>query len=234
MKKCRDIHLRFSGAMTSWLQHNKYQVGSVASESNLTPNRAVKLLKVGFKLVRHLANVETPSLSWTEALTWSGASLEEITNTLEPFTSQSDLIGYHLGWNDNKLLLILYADKLSPKEILQRFEEFFELAEPLQPLGLHVRGRAPEAIVHPILVYFEKEKYEEDVPMLLPCGWKFSYWKQIILRPAYINVSRRTIMWTEPRGFAKAGYKLIELFGAKIDPFDSKDLHSVLDSMTHQ
>ncbi|MDF0674876.1 MAG: hypothetical protein P0120_11160 [Nitrospira sp.] len=230
MKISSGMHRRFCDAMTLWLQQNKYQIGCVPSDVNLTTNKVAKAIKLGFKLVRTLTN-GTPSLDWNEALTWSGASVEEITNALKPFTSISDLIGYHLGWNDNSLLLVLLADELSQGETSQRFDELFELAKPLQPLGLHVRGQAPEAIVQPLLVYFDKAKYVEKVPMLFPAGWKYSYWRRTILRPAYINVTERTILWTDPRGFAKAGYTLMEMFGAKMDPFSTQDLHSVLDSM---
>ncbi len=84
-------------------------------------------------------------------------------------------------------------------------------------------------MVYPLIVYFDSQKFAQNVPLLLPR----SHLKRILHMAAvdagYINVAEQTVTWRRTEGFLMGLAKgLSRMMGQKYPIFDERDLAAVL------
>ena len=238
-------HTRFSQAMVSWFQQNRFvSVVPLATErtifekgrdyakvlwDHLLPLRILgKASKVGGSPpeIVHLAN------SIKDLAKVSGSLGPWVLEDLQPFIPLADLVGFRFRFQYITVIIVIYADTLVPETVLQRFEEFQRLSE---PLGRYYdprpqMGKGPPLIL-PLLVYFNEKRYAESSKTLLPKGLDWGLSKPAILRAGLVNVPARIVSWAEMGAFTKFyifGLAYLTFTQRTRNVFSEQDLEEVL------
>ena len=212
----------FSRGMELWLRSMKYQVGITGEE--IEQGKEVELAGKAIEVAKALVGTAIPMAAS------SGGSSEELFYTLVSLLPLADLFGFQVKSGSPMLVPVIYADTLTAEEVLQRFEQFFELAEPLAEFGLKLNGRPQgPALVYPLVVYFDAQKFAQDVPLLLPRSHLKKILHMAAVDAGYINVPERTVRWRKTDGLLMGLAKGISrMMGQKYPIFDERDLAAVL------
>ncbi|HEX8681866.1 MAG TPA: hypothetical protein VF707_06095 [Ardenticatenaceae bacterium] len=212
----------FSRGMELWLRSMKYQVGITGEE--IEQGKEVELAGKAIEVAKALVGTAIPMVAS------SGGNSEELFYTLVSLLPLADLFGFQVKAGSPMLVPVIYADTLTPEELFQRFEQFFELAEPLAEFGLKLNGRPQgPALVYPLVVYFDAQKFAQDVPLLLPRSHLKKILHMAAVDAGYINVPERTVRWRKTDGLLMGLAKGISrMMGQKYPIFDERDLAAVL------
>jgi uncharacterized membrane protein YqaE (UPF0057 family) len=215
-----DRETEFLEGMTLWLQSNQYQVG--VYPRNIKMRKQVMALKIAAGITKAALSASTGTFMWVSG----GARADKVVKALTPIASLSDLIGLKIQslTQEPHMILVIYADSLSPEIILHRLEQFLTLAHAVAKLGLRVNFQTVGLYIYPLAIYFEEQNYVKSLPVLLPQGWQRSFWKKLNLRVGFVNVPQRTVVWAEPTGPARIGKSL----GGFKERFTEHDLSEVL------
>lgn len=194
---------------------------------HISQDKEVKLLETMVEIGTSLISTNMPFFIS------GGADSAHVFDALVPFVPLSDMLGFRVELGTAYTALVVYADELDTSVISNRLEQFMQLAKPLADLGVRLNGRSMgQAYVHVLLVYFDKQKCADTVPILLPQGAKRRVWDKVYLYTGFINVPDQTIVWSEEGGRLGSWRKsMASLFGQTkkaLQIFDSNDLQSVL------
>ncbi len=212
----------FSRGMELWLMSMKYQVGITGEE--IEQGKEVELAGKAIEVAKALVGTAIPMAAS------SGGNSEELFYTLVSLLPLADLFGFQVKAGSPMLVPVIYADTLTTEEVFQRFEQFFELAEPLAEFGLKLNGRPQgPALVYPLVVYFDAQKFAQEVPLLLPRSHLKKILHMVAVDAGYINVPERTVRWRKTDGLLMGLAKGIsKMMGQKYPIFDERDLAAVL------
>ncbi len=212
----------FSRGMELWLRSMKYQVGITGEE--IEQGKEVELAGKAIEVAKALVGTAIPMAAS------SGGNSEELFYTLVSLLPLADLFGFQVKAGTPMLVPVIYADTLTTEEVLRRFEQFFELAEPLAEFGLKLNGRPQgPALVYPLVVYFDAQRFAQDVPFLLPRSHLKKILHMAAVDAGYINVPERTVRWRKTDGLLMGLAKGIsKMMGQKYPIFDERDLTAVL------
>jgi len=221
-----SIHADFSEAMALCLRSKKYQVGVTPTDIDL--KKDVSLARLGVKVLGSLLN--------SDAMTFvgGGASSEQVVKALAPFVPLTNLIGLKLSITQQALILVVFADRLDSDEVIQRFNQFLELANDVSALGMQVNFQSAGIYVFPLLVYFDSAAYSEKVPVITQSGFKYQVWRKNLFRAGFINVPQKSIVWAEMSGVVGkiAPFWTSIGLGGAYAPFTDEDLKTVFSLAT--
>lgn len=216
---------KFSKGMTQWLESRKYQIG--ISPKDIEHKEEVELMEKMVEIGTSLVSVAMPFFISGDV------SSAQVFDAVVPFVPLSDILGFYIDGSTAYLALVVYADELDAEVILNRLEQLMQLAEPLANLGVRMNGQSLGAgYVHVLLVYFDEQEFAKKAPVLLPQGARRSAWNRIYLYTGFINVTDKTVTWSEETGMLggirKSMASLLGTTKKALQIFDSNDLQSVL------
>jgi hypothetical protein len=218
--------------MALWMQGKKYRVGVQPQDINLRGEAALARRAINLTeqvIISLLGGGDDPF-----TFVSGGAKSEKVVQALSPLISLSNLIGLHLGFDGNDLMLVVFADGLSAEEVISRFKQFIELADPVADLGLRVNFKRSPFFVFPVVVYFNGKTFEQHSSTILSNGWIDKSWARLTLRACLVNVPQQIVTWTNARGGIKLAYTIRSLFVEHRELFTSEDLHTVLNLAQQQ
>lgn len=211
----------FTAAMSQWLQGSGYYVGLTSQPVNT---------ESGVKFAKQVADILTNAVeSTTEMWITSGSGSAELFQALIPYFPLADLLGSKLKQEVVTVIPVIFADEVDPAALRQRLSDFIEMAGPLTQFGPRLNLQSyGYAIIQPLLVYFQPERFAAHLPELTPDLWQKRIMRRVYLTAGMVNVAEMTVTWPEKTGFFSLGDKLADWMGTKAKIFDSTDLAAVL------
>jgi hypothetical protein len=210
----------FSRGMIQWFQSRKYQVGLQSPQVSIESE--VKWAKRITTVAQGLASLAMPM--WVSGSVDSADALD----ALAPFVPLADMVAWRIDGSSNAVVPLIYADEIPAETLLERFTKFLDLAE--MGIRMNLQSMA-SGNVFPLLVYFQRENYEQAVPQLRTQGFLKRFWRRTYLTAGFVDLAGGQVLWAERSGFFALGQAISTTFGVKVDPFDSKDLVTVLTLM---
>lgn len=214
---------RFAVGMTRWLQKMGYNVGlDVKGFSGESGQKQAE------KVLGFLTSI-LPA-SGMPAFISEGAGADGLFQALIPLLPHADIVGSKVEQGMAVVPLIVFADALAPDEIGRRFDQYLDLAEPLNEFGPRLNLQSMgQCRLFPLLIYFDPEKFAAARGELLPSGWRPRMWDRLYLRAGFVDVVGRQVAWAELSGLASWGASISEALGfdADIFSFDADDLTAV-------
>jgi hypothetical protein len=160
-----------------------------------------------------------------------GGKTSAINKALELFAVQTDLLGYRNDWSGQSLILVIYVDALSPADVVQRCNVFFEASEQLARFGSSYNWNRELLLVYSLWVYFDPQRYQEASGQLVANAWRSNYSERRLVWPGFIDAHNATYSWSDmPTGW-RVTLAPRQFFARKTSIFDEQDLKSVLVAM---
>jgi len=214
----------FIQSMAAWMQNNGLQLGNAPEDIDLGDS---------LKLAKIVGGIFT-GLGGTPLFPSGGAKAEKVKRALEPFNRMADLVGLHIPHgidaSGQYMILVILADELSPRDILERFDLFTEFASGVAKLGWQIAFQSGEMSLYPLIVYFDSRKYARNAPKVLSNGWRLQFWKKINLHACAIDILQGKIEWAEMHGVPRMVEQAYNAVGINsyFRRFQLKDLKKVL------
>jgi len=221
----QDRRAKFSKSLTQWFESRKYQMGVPTDE--IDTEKDVKAIEKGLGVIEDLVGPFMPYVI-------SGKiTSQHLFDAIVPFLQLSDLFGYSIDANTNRVAIVIYADKLQASVLAQRLDQLFVLARPLTELGIRMNGQSMAAgYIHVLLVYFDASKCKQAVSALLPSAAKRDAMGRTYLYTGFINVPDKSVTWSEESGGLGAIRRTMAgLLGTTkkvFRIFDEQDLRNIL------
>jgi hypothetical protein len=211
----------FAAGLTQWLRGHRFNIGLSleAIDADRERDTIHKLLD--------LAHVALPA----PMLLSKGAGSEELFDALIPFAPRADILASKVDFGTVIVLLVIFADGLTPRSLMGRLEDFLEFAGPLAQFGPRTNfgPQGNVARLYPLLIYFDAAQAVKARKALLPNGWQSFILAHVFLRVGIVSVAEKTVDWAEKTGVAKAGEVVAGYLGLRSEPFlfEADELNSV-------
>jgi hypothetical protein len=167
--------IAFAAGLTEWFRRTEFNVGLSIQAMDTEKDAA---------LVKKLLNVAEAVVDFGGPTEISkGAGSGDLLQALNPFIPLADLVASKVIGPVVVVPLVIFADDLAPRMLLERLETFMTLAKPLNQFGLKLNSQATgQARLYPLMVYFSPDAHATARNALLPYGWRAKYRQRLYLR----------------------------------------------------
>lgn len=233
----------FSQGFVHWLRKEGYQVGL------MNIDEYIEKLKKQVNDTEKMSKVmNVVSKTMTQEKHQSSVAInidkDQIVQGITPFLSLADVLGFQIG-TSNEILPMIYCDDLTTNDIVKRFDNFLNVASPMTRIGISTNTHNSELIkvlsetfaanspkcsvtVIPVLIYFNEDKYNGSIKVLLSKASHGSFWGNIHLNARFVNVPKKLVIKPEEGVLSKALSSIGEIFGGNPYRFTEKELEVVL------
>ncbi len=209
------------------MQSKKYQVGVQPKDIDLS-----KGVELGKKVTEVVSQVVINLIGGGEILNHisGGAKSDRVVRALAPYVPLSNLIGLRFEINyGHDIMLVIFGDELSPQEVINRFQKFIDLADPVADLGYRINFKRVQFWVYPVVVYFDSKAYNQKAATILKEGWKRKIWANLYLRACTVNVPQKSVAYSNAPGLGGLIDSVATTFGSDLmRKFNVEDLYTVL------